>query len=129
MSQFWCADALLLSVTNGTVRLHARSHARGLKPSTCYEIGQCTAYGGYPGKHHIYTLHMLACSVYDPRHFSNPHTRVRSSFGVGSGTARRYLQSLPLHKPIRAQHFLLQSSQMPCFGPAFLPNPVYYTPR
>ena len=59
MSQFWCADALLLSVTNGTVRLHARSHARGLKPSTCYEIGQCTAYGGYPGKHHVYTLHML----------------------------------------------------------------------
>jgi len=35
----------------------------------------------------------------------NARPRVRCLFGVGPGTARRYLQS-PLHKPIWAQHIL-----------------------
>jgi hypothetical protein len=105
MSQFWCADTLLLSVTDGTVRLHARSHARGLKPSTCNEIDQCTAYGGYPGKHHGYTLHMSACSVYDPRHFPTPILEYAPRSGLAQAQPTD-IYSLSLHKPIRAQHLL-----------------------
>jgi hypothetical protein len=101
MSQFWCADALLLSVTDGTVRLHARSHARGLKPSTCYEIGQCTAYGGYPGKPHVYTP---ACSVYDPRHFPTPILEYPPRSGLAQAQPAD-IYSLSFHTPIWAQHF------------------------
>jgi hypothetical protein len=72
----------------------------------CYEIGPCTAYGGSPGKPHVDTLRKRACSVYSSRRSPKPiPPRVRSSFGVGSGTARRYLQSLSTYT-IRAQHIL-----------------------
>lgn len=102
MSQFWCADALLLSVTDGTVRLHARSHARGLKPSTCCKIGQCTAYGGHPGKLHVYTLDMSACSVYDPRQFPTPILEYPPRSGLAQAQPTD-IYSLSIHKPIRAQ--------------------------
>lgn len=61
----------------------------------CYGPGQCTTSGGSPVKPHTYLLCMRACSVYLSIALSEPLPRVGSSFGVGSGTARRYLQSSP----------------------------------
>jgi hypothetical protein len=91
--------------SNGTVRLHARSHARGLKLHG-YAMRSARALPmAAPWKPHVDTLRMRACSVYSPRRSPKPIPWICSSFGVGSGTARRYLQSLSTYT-IRAQHIL-----------------------
>lgn len=48
MPHFWCADALLSWVAYGTVRLHARSHARGFHLRTRLLIVHSTAIGDPP---------------------------------------------------------------------------------
>jgi hypothetical protein len=90
---FWCADALLTWVAYGTVRLHARSHARGLHLWTWSWIVHSTAIGVLPN---VVPVISQAWVGLRPSLSSStvPSSLPRSSFGFGSGTACRYLQCL-----------------------------------
>lgn len=83
-------------------------------------------FGVSPGKPHVGGLAASAPPLPPPkRPCSIP--RVRSSFGVGSGTARRYLQSLSTNSSGRSTYslHLLHASW---FGTAVIPIQAYYTP-
>lgn len=111
-SQLWRADASSPSVTDGTVRLHARSHARGLKLldislRSASALPMASPLASLMPTPELPGMQRLIPPRPPPKPF-RPILLSALSFGVGSGTARRYLQ-VSLHKPIRAQHILSTS--------------------
>lgn len=134
--QFWCADASSSSAATGTVRLHASSHARGLKlfkvlldrpppswepPLHCHWL-QALALPPWP--HLSPSVNGRATRTCSTCISSLCLSPVSSTAGtninlrLGSDTARRYFS--PLHKHTRAQQPSRLSSESR-FGTALLP--------
>lgn len=136
--QFWCSDASLSSAATGTVRLHASSHARGLKlfqgsPRSSTTLTRAAAatplvVPGTPpmplpcsppavngrATWTLQLLHLISRCL-----LSDAVSPSCTNLELGSDTALRYFS--PLHKQHTLAQHLCVYRQKPRFGTALLP--------